>query len=166
MKVSLRLENLETSVKHTRSNTSQSLRTIQGLTDRLKDLWILWSELRKRLGLHQVKKHSNNFFKYRDLHLITKHQPHNLQPRWCSHIGYGPFTTNYSRNRWNLEEHVSYPQNDIILEIKSFSEFSDNKPFGEIGTIEKRVGRMIYIIKGPQFTHKRRLNQLMKRITN
>ena len=29
-------------------------------------------------------------------------------------------------------------------------------------TIEKRVGNMIYIIKGPQFTHKRYLNQLRK----
>ena len=48
MEVSLRLENLETSVKHTRSNTSRPLRTIQGLKDRLKGLWILWRELWKK----------------------------------------------------------------------------------------------------------------------
>ena len=35
-----------------------------------------------------------------------------------------------------------------------------------MGTIEKRVGNMIYIIKGPQFTHKRHLNQLRKRLTD
>ena len=124
MEVNLSLDNLETSVKHTRSNTSRSLRTIQGLTYKLKDLWIFWRELWKRLGLHQLKELSNNFFKYTGLHLITKHQPHNLQPRWCSHVGYGPFTTNYSRNWRSLEEHASYPQNNIIPEIKSFLESS------------------------------------------
>ena len=41
------------------------------------------------------------------LHQITKRQPHNLQPRWCSYVGYGPFTTNYSWNRRILEEHAS-----------------------------------------------------------
>ena len=33
-----------------------------------------------------------------------------------------------------------------------------------MGTIEKRVGNIIYIIKGPQFTHKRHLNQIRKRL--
>ena len=88
MEVILRLENLETSVKHTRSNTSQSLCTIRDLTNRLRDLWILWRELWKKLGLHQLKEPPNNFFKYIGLHLITKHQPHNLQPMWCLHVGY------------------------------------------------------------------------------
>ena len=32
-----------------------------------------------------------------------------------------------------------------------------------MGTNEKRVGNMIYMIKGPQFTHKRHLNQIRKR---
>ena len=32
--------------------------------------------------------------------------------------------------------------------------FCNNKSFWGMGTIEKRVGNMIYIIKGPQFTHK------------
>ena len=31
---------------------------------------------------------------------------------------------------------------------------------------EKRLENMIYIIKGPQFTHKRHLNQLRKRLTD
>ena len=31
------------------------------------------------------------------------------------------------------------------------------------GKIEKRIGNVIYIIKGPQFTHKRHLNQIRKR---
>ena len=33
-----------------------------------------------------------------------------------------------------------------------------------MGTIEKRIGNMIYIIKGPQFTHKRHSNQIRKRL--
>ena len=33
-------------------------------------------------------------------------------------------------------------------------------------TIEKRIGNMIYIIKGPQFTHKRHLNQIKKRLSD
>ena len=33
--------------------------------------------------------------------------------------------------------------------------FRDNKSFWEIGPIEKRIENMIYIIKGPQLTHKR-----------
>ena len=159
-------ENLETFVKHTRSNTSRSLRTICGLTDRLKDLWIFWREIWKNLWLHQLKELSNNFFKYTGLHLITKHQPHNLQPR-CLYVGYGPFTTNYSRNRRSLEEHASYPQNDIISKIKSFTDSSKTIFFwgGRWKQSKKRVGKMIYIIKCPQFTRKRHLNQLRKRLT-
>ena len=33
-------------------------------------------------------------------------------------------------------------------------------------TIDKRIGNMLYIIKGPQFTHKRDLTQLRKRLTD
>ena len=96
----------------------------------------------------------------------TKHQPHNLKPRWCSHVGYGPFTTNYSWNIRSIEEHASYPQNDIFPEIVFFRIFKDNKSFWEMGRIEKRVGNIIHILKGPQFTHKRHLNQLRKRLTD
>ena len=35
-----------------------------------------------------------------------------------------------------------------------------------MGTVEKRVGNMIYIIKGPQFTHERHLNQIKKRLSD
>ena len=35
-----------------------------------------------------------------------------------------------------------------------------------MGTIEKREGSMIYIIKVPQFIHKRHLNQIRKRLTD
>ena len=55
---------------------------------------------------------------------------------------------------------------DIPGDKVFFRIFKDNKSFGEMGTIEKRVGNMIYIIKGPQFTHKRHLNQLRKRLTD
>ena len=47
-----------------------------------------------------------------------------------------------------------------------FGIFKDNKSFWEMGTIENRVGKIIYIIKGKQFTHKRHLNQLTKRLMN
>ena len=45
-----------------------------------------------------------------------------------------------------------------------FQIFHDNKSFWEMDTIEKRVGNMIYIIRGPQFTHKTHLNQIRKRL--
>ena len=35
-----------------------------------------------------------------------------------------------------------------------------------MGMIKKRVENIIYIIKGPQFTHKRHLNQLRKHLTD
>ena len=35
-----------------------------------------------------------------------------------------------------------------------------------MGAIEKLVGNMIYIIKGPQFTHKRHLNQIRKHLSH
>ena len=41
-----------------------------------------------------------------------------------------------------------------------------NKSFLEMDTIEKRVGNIIYIIKGPQFTYKRCLNQIRKRLSD
>ena len=47
-----------------------------------------------------------------------------------------------------------------------FRIFKDNKSFGKMGTTEKRVGNMIYIIKGTQFTRKRHLNQFRKRLTD
>ena len=35
-----------------------------------------------------------------------------------------------------------------------------------MGTIKKRVGNMIYIIKIPQFTHEKHLNQIWKRLSD
>ena len=40
--------------------------------------------------------------------------------------------------------------------------FRDCKSFWEMGSIKKRIGYMIYIIKGSQFTHKGYLNQIRK----
>ena len=40
--------------------------------------------------------------------------------------------------------------------------FKVNKYFWEAGIIEKWIGNVIYIVKGPQFTHKRHLNQIRK----
>ena len=53
------------------------------------------------------------------------------------------------------------PGDKIFLKI-----FKDKKSFSETETIKKRVGNMIYIIKGPQFTHKRHLNRLRKHLTD
>ena len=47
-----------------------------------------------------------------------------------------------------------------------FKIFKDNKSFGEVGMIKRRVGNMMYIIKGPQFMDKRHLDQLRRRILN
>ena len=47
-----------------------------------------------------------------------------------------------------------------------FRIFKENKSFWEAGTIKRRVGNMIYIVKGPQFMHKRHLNQLKRCISN
>ena len=43
-----------------------------------------------------------------------------------------------------------------------FRIFHDDKFFWEMGTIEKIVGNMIYVIKGSQFAHKRHLNEPRK----
>ena len=47
-----------------------------------------------------------------------------------------------------------------------FRIFRNNKSFWKVGTIKRRVENMIYIVKGPQFTHKRHLNQLRRCILN
>ena len=44
--------------------------------------------------------------------------------------------------------------------------FPDSKYFWEVGTIKKKVGNMINIIKGPQFTHTKHLNQIRKHLSN
>ena len=46
-----------------------------------------------------------------------------------------------------------------------FKMFKD-RFFCEAGTIGKRIGDVIYIVKEPQFTHKRHLNQIKKRSLN
>ena len=57
---------------------------------------------------------------------------------------------------------TKYTTHDRKFNLK----FKDNKSFWEAGTIEKRNGNLIYIVKGPKFTHKRHLNQVKKRSTN
>ena len=47
-----------------------------------------------------------------------------------------------------------------------FKIFKVDKCFWEMGTIKKRVGNIIYIIKGPQFTDKKYLNQHRKCLTD
>ena len=42
----------------------------------------------------------------------------------------------------------------------------DNKTFWEQGTIENRIGRMVYIVEGPHTTHKKLLNQIRKRTSD
>lgn len=42
--------------------------------------------------------------------------------------------------------------------------FKNNTSYWEPGTIEKRIGNVIYIIQGPKFSHKRHLNQIRKRL--
>ena len=47
-----------------------------------------------------------------------------------------------------------------------FRIFKDDRSFWEAGTFERRVGNKMYIVKGPQFKHKRHLNQLKRHILN
>ena len=66
----------------------------------------------------------------------------------------------------NPDEQTLCPKNATNPERKFFRIFRDNKSFWEMGAIKKRVGNMIYIIKGPQFTHKTHLNQIRKRLSD
>ena len=71
-----------------------------------------------------------------------------------------------SPNKQNSDEQTLCPKNATNPERKFFFQiFRDNKSFWEMGTIEKRVGNMIYTIKVLQFTHKRILNQIRKRLS-
>ena len=64
-------------------------------------------------------------------------------------------------------EQTSYQQNTIYPDKKVFFRiFKDNKSSWEVGTIEGRVGNMMYIVKGTQFTHKRHLNQIRRNMLN
>ena len=47
-----------------------------------------------------------------------------------------------------------------------FRMFQSNKSYWEKGTVDKQIENIIYIIKGPRFTHKRHLNQIRKRYSN
>ena len=47
-----------------------------------------------------------------------------------------------------------------------FRMFQSNKSYLETGTVDKEIGNMIYIIKGPRFNHKRHLNQIRKWYSN
>ena len=47
-----------------------------------------------------------------------------------------------------------------------FLMYKDNKSYWELGEIRQRIGRMVYIVEGPQYTLKRHLNQLRKRISD
>ena len=47
-----------------------------------------------------------------------------------------------------------------------FRIFKDNRSFLDAGTVERRVGDMMYILKGPQFPHRKYPNPLMRRISN
>ena len=44
-----------------------------------------------------------------------------------------------------------------------FLMYQDNKTYWEVGTVEKRIGNVVYLVKGPRFVHKRHTNQIRKR---
>lgn len=52
-----------------------------------------------------------------------------------------------------------------INEKVFFKNYKNNSTSWEPGVIQKRIGNMIYIVKGKKFTHKRHINQLKKRST-
>ena len=47
-----------------------------------------------------------------------------------------------------------------------FQMHKDNTTFWEQGKIKNRIGRMVYIVEGPHYTHKKHLNQLKIRISD
>lgn len=47
-----------------------------------------------------------------------------------------------------------------------FQVHKNNTTMWELGKVKQRIGRMVYIIEGPKFTHKKHLNQIRKRITD
>lgn len=44
-----------------------------------------------------------------------------------------------------------------------FRVFGNNKSHFEIGTIDRQIGNMIFMVQGPKFIHKRHVNQIRKR---
>ena len=47
-----------------------------------------------------------------------------------------------------------------------FQMHKDNKTFWEQGTINNRIGRMVYMVEGPHVTQKKHLNQIRKCISD
>lgn len=41
--------------------------------------------------------------------------------------------------------------------------YQTGKRYWEVGTIVQRIGRMIYLVKGPEMMHKRHCNQIKSR---
>ena len=80
------------------------------------------------------------------------------------HVEYGLCITNYNLNRQSQEEQTLYQQNDLG-EKAFFRIFKDNKSFWEVSTIERRIGNMMYIVKGLQSMHKRHLNQVKRHVS-
>ena len=58
-----------------------------------------------------------------------------------------------------------YHSNDSTLVTVYFKHIKNNISFWEQGTIIQRIGDVTYIIQGPEFEHKRHLNQIRKRTT-
>ena len=44
--------------------------------------------------------------------------------------------------------------------------YRNNRTFWESGTIDKQIGNMVYMIQGPEFIHKRHINQIRRRFTS
>ena len=149
-----------------RSIISRSLHIIQGPTDKPSTSLIRWKEPRRNpVAYPQVKSNSSSF-RYMDT-------PNNNTPSSLP-----PAELMYARKIRSMFDKLlpkqTKPGRTNTVPKKSFQPgenfffriFRDNKSFWEIGTIEKKVGNIIYTIKGSQFTNQKYLKQIRKRLSD
>ena len=109
----------------------------------------------------------NSFYKCIILHQIKMHFWPSLQQKLClraNKIGLWQTETQewksrtYSIKNWNKFYEVG--------EKVFYQKYQTKKKYWEVGTLIQRIGRMIYLVKGPKMMHKRHLNQTKSRHIN
>ena len=160
--------NSKNSVKHSQWNISRSLRIIQEVMVWRNVSSILLRELlRKREILLPIKLYSNFCRFYRVT--LNKNAPSAMTPaevmfarkiktafeKLLQNQSKPVHTNKVTRKQFKIDEKVVF-----------FRMFQSNKSYWETDTVDKQIGKMIYIIKGSRFTHKKHLNQIRKRYSN
>jgi hypothetical protein len=70
-----------------------------------------------------------------------------------------------SQDRGNLKRPITKKRYKVGEKV-FFKVHRNNRTFWESGTVDKQIGNMVYMIKGPDFVHKRHTNQIRKRYAN